>query len=88
MSIPPRESEELHVGQFQHAGNPAEAFRIVTAIRNGRYVTLRKDTPMPRIGITYDEVAAAADAIAAENMHPTVPKMRERLGTGSAGTIH
>jgi chromosome segregation ATPase len=43
---------------------------------------------MGRPGITYQQVAAAADALAAENTKPALPALRERLGTGSMNTIH
>lgn len=43
---------------------------------------------MGRSGITYQQVAAAADALVTENTKPTLPTLRERLGTGSMNTIH
>jgi chromosome segregation ATPase len=38
--------------------------------------------------VSYDEVAAVADAITAENINPTISNVREQLGTGSRKTIH
>lgn len=43
---------------------------------------------MGRIGITYDQVAAAADALLSETGGATLKAVRERLGTGGMGTIH
>ena len=43
---------------------------------------------MPRIGVTYDQVAAAAEAIAAAGENTTINRVREKLGTGSPNTIH
>lgn len=43
---------------------------------------------MGRPGITYDKVAAAADALVAETGTATLKALRERLGTGGMGTIH
>lgn len=42
---------------------------------------------MPR-GITYEQVAAAADRIVASGDDPTLRSVREALGTGSLATIH
>jgi colicin import membrane protein len=43
---------------------------------------------MGRIGITYDQVAAAADALLSENSAVTLKAVRDKLGTGGMGTIH
>ncbi|QYY33556.1 DNA-binding protein (plasmid) [Cupriavidus pinatubonensis] len=43
---------------------------------------------MARQGISYEQVAAAADALIAEQLKPTLTAVRERLGTGSMNTIH
>ena len=44
---------------------------------------------MARQGITYEQVAAVADAIMAEGQQPTIRSVRERLrNTGSPNTIH
>lgn len=43
---------------------------------------------MPRIGISFDQVAAIADKMVAENINPTIKNVTERLGTGSGNTIH
>lgn len=43
---------------------------------------------MPRIGISFDEVAAVADRMVAESISPTIKSVREQLGTGSPNTIH
>ncbi|MDA8412676.1 MAG: DNA-binding protein [Desulfobacteraceae bacterium] len=43
---------------------------------------------MPRVGISYDQVAAAADGLVANNISPTMKNVREQLGrTGSSNTI-
>lgn len=42
---------------------------------------------MPRKGITEEQVAAAMAALEAEGLIPSVRLVRERLGTGSHGTI-
>lgn len=43
---------------------------------------------MARVGINYEQVAAMANAIIAENQRPTIEGIRVRLGTGSPNTIH
>jgi len=44
---------------------------------------------MARAGITFEQVAAVADALAGEGQQPTIRAVRERLGdTGSPNTIH
>lgn len=43
---------------------------------------------MARPGITYQEVAAAADSIVAAGENPTIQRVRAALGTGSPNTIH
>ena len=44
---------------------------------------------MARTGITFDQVAHQADAMAAEGRNPTIQGLREALGgTGSPNTIH
>jgi chromosome segregation ATPase len=43
---------------------------------------------MARPGITYEEVAAAADALVADGERPTINAVRDALGTGSPNTIH
>lgn len=44
--------------------------------------------PTPgRVGITYEQVAAAADAISARGERPTLRGVRNEMGTGSLGTI-
>ena len=40
------------------------------------------------MGITYEQVQGAVKAIQAEGQQPTIRAIRERLGTGSLGTIH
>lgn len=42
---------------------------------------------MPRVGVSFDEVAAVADSMRAENLNPTILGVRERLRTGSSNTI-
>ena len=42
---------------------------------------------MARAGITYHDVAKAAEAIKIQNQEPTVDRVREHLGTGSKSTI-
>jgi len=41
-----------------------------------------------RTGITYEQVAAAADAIIGEGQQPTINAVRDRIGTGSPNTVH
>ncbi|MDD5113842.1 MAG: DNA-binding protein [Methylobacter sp.] len=43
---------------------------------------------MARPGITYDQVAAEADAIIGEGQQPTINAVRDRIGTGSPNTVH
>lgn len=43
---------------------------------------------MARIGIAYEVVAAAADALLAEGRKTTLAAVRERIGSGSMNTIH
>lgn len=43
---------------------------------------------MARIGITFEQVAAAADGLVGEGKQPTIQAVRDRLGTGSPNTIH
>lgn len=42
---------------------------------------------MARAGITYHDVAKAAESIKIQNQEPTVDRVREHLGTGSKSTI-
>ena len=42
---------------------------------------------MARAGVTYHDVAKAAEAIKAQGQEPTVDRVREHLGTGSKSTI-
>ncbi|WP_153637221.1 DNA-binding protein, partial [Marinobacter salsuginis] len=42
---------------------------------------------MARAGVTYLDVAKAAEAIKIQGQEPTVDRVRERLGTGSKSTI-
>lgn len=42
---------------------------------------------MARAGVTYHDVAKAAEAIKTQGQEPTVDRVRERLGTGSKSTI-
>lgn len=43
---------------------------------------------MPRQGITYDDVQAAAEALVAADQRPTIEAIRQYIGTGSPNTIH
>jgi chromosome segregation ATPase len=43
---------------------------------------------MARQGITFEQVAAAADALVGAGQQPTIRAVRERLSTGSPNTIH
>ena len=43
---------------------------------------------MARDGITFEQVAAAADALVGDGQQPTIRAVRERLGTGSPNTVH
>lgn len=42
---------------------------------------------MARAGVTYHDIAKAAEAIKAQSQEPTVDRVREHLGTGSKSTI-
>ena len=42
---------------------------------------------MARSGVTYHDVAKAAEAIKSQRQEPTVDRVREHLGTGSKSTI-
>ena len=42
---------------------------------------------MARIGVTFDDIAQAADLIETQGEKPTVDRVREVLGTGSKSTI-
>lgn len=37
---------------------------------------------MARIGVTFEQVSAAADALAGEGKTPSITAVREKLGTG------
>ena len=43
---------------------------------------------MARPGITFEQVAAVADAMLGKGQQPTINGVRERIGTGSPNTIH
>lgn len=43
---------------------------------------------MARIGISFEQVAAAADTLLSNGKQPTIHAVRELLGTGSPNTIH
>jgi colicin import membrane protein len=43
---------------------------------------------MAREGVTFEQVAAAADALVGDGQQPTIRAVRERLGTGSPNTVH
>lgn len=43
---------------------------------------------MARIGITFEQVAAAADALLGAGKQATIQAVRESLGTGSPNTVH
>ncbi len=43
---------------------------------------------MAREGITFEQVAATADALVGEGQQATIRAIRERLGTGSPNTVH
>ncbi len=43
---------------------------------------------MAREGISYDQVAAAADALVGAGQKPSIRNVREALGTGSPNTVH
>ena len=43
---------------------------------------------MARPGITFEQVAAVADAIIGEGQQPTINAVRDRIGTGSPNTVH
>lgn len=43
---------------------------------------------MPRPGITYEQVAQAANILVEQGNKPTIQRIRDELGTGSPNTIH
>jgi len=43
---------------------------------------------MARVGITKEQVHAAANQLVAQGVHPSINAVRDLLGTGSNGTIH
>ena len=43
---------------------------------------------MAREGITFEQVAAAADDLVGQGKQPTIKAIREALGTGSPNTVH
>jgi len=43
---------------------------------------------MARPGVTFEQVAAVADAMIGEGQQPTIVAVRDRIGTGSPNTIH
>ncbi|MGZ5009429.1 MAG: DNA-binding protein [Methylobacter sp.] len=43
---------------------------------------------MARPGVTFEQVAAVADAMIGEDQQPTIIAVRDRIGTGSPNTIH
>lgn len=43
---------------------------------------------MAREGISYEQVAAAADALLGAGQQPSIRLVREALGTGSPNTVH
>jgi colicin import membrane protein len=43
---------------------------------------------MAREGISYEQVAAAADALVGAGQSPTIKSVREAIGTGSPNTVH
>lgn len=43
---------------------------------------------MARQGVTYSEVASAADTLVSNGQQPTIKAIRDHLGTGSPNTIH
>lgn len=43
---------------------------------------------MARPGISYEQTAAAADALVSRGLEPTIRVVREALGTGSPNTLH
>lgn len=47
-----------------------------------------QEVVMARVGITYEQVAAAASALLGEGRQPTIQAIRGVLGTGSPNTIH
>ena len=49
--------------------------------------SLRGNLPMARAGVTYHDVAKAAEAIKTQGQEPTVDRVREHMGTGSKSTI-
>ncbi|WP_246221825.1 DNA-binding protein, partial [Marichromatium bheemlicum] len=46
------------------------------------------EAAMARPGITYKEVAAAAEALTEQGETPSIKRVRDHLGTGSPNTIH
>lgn len=61
---------------------------LYTVILRGTcYVTKKSERVMARIGVTYLEVANAADVIQKRGEEPTVDRIRTQLGTGSRSTL-
>ncbi len=52
------------------------------------YYILRVGWNMAREGVSYEQVAAVADALVGDGQQATIRAIRERLGTGSPNTIH
>ena len=62
---------------------------IISVLIQFTLVRYERATIMARQGITFEQVAAVADALAGEGQQPTIRAVRERLGdTGSPNTIH
>ncbi|HDS1780313.1 TPA: DNA-binding protein [Pseudomonas putida] len=64
-------------------------FRIIYILLRNTLIRYDSEkTEMAREGISYNEVAAAADKLVGEGKAPTIKAVREHLGTGSPNTIH
>jgi colicin import membrane protein len=63
-------------------------YRINTIRRYDDTIIRKTEMTMARAGITYDQVARAAEEMKSAKENPTLKAIRDRLGSGGMGTIH